>query len=211
MPKPPEEGLIWEWRAFGRLPLDLKARVDALPVRAGIQDVHDLDIYLISPRNNQNVKLRRLGARWVLKLKQLLETLSSGIDLYREGMNMIYELPVSLERVEEAAVLLETDISNPTTPSHRVDRAELVQLFRAASPPVCVVEAPKVRSQFLIEKGWVELADVEFPKRRIQTISVHSHDRAVVEETLSNLDCTDSIAPNCLEAMNYVEACRRWA
>ncbi|MGH9829498.1 MAG: hypothetical protein ACREDR_40290, partial [Blastocatellia bacterium] len=63
MSKPPEEGRIWEWRAFGSLPRNITAQVEGFPVRAGLNRVPDLDIYLISQTTNQNVKLRLLYSR----------------------------------------------------------------------------------------------------------------------------------------------------
>src|ERR1700730_7942310 len=53
MTKPPEEGRIWEWRAFGHLSETLAAKVRAYPVR--FSDLRGDDIYLISPHSDQNV------------------------------------------------------------------------------------------------------------------------------------------------------------
>jgi hypothetical protein len=206
MSKPPEEGRIWEWRAFGSLPKNLIARVEGLPVRAGLRAFADLDIYLISSRNNQNVKLRRAGANWVLKLKPLLRTTAASIDLYQESFETVYPLPVSIGRIEAAARLLETDLPAAASKQKEAfDFASLVEMFQFATPPVAVVEVPKVRTQFLIDGGWIEMADARFPKLDTQTISIHSTELRNVEETLARTEGVQG-----LEVMNYVEACRRW-
>ena len=205
MSKPPEEGRIWEWRAFGSLPRNIRAQVEGFPVRAGLSRVPDLDIYLISQTSNQNIKLRLLCSRWVLKLKLLLETTQDRIDLYRESLSMVYDLPVAVEPVLETARLLETMLPSRAYEAREVGREELIELFRSASPPVRVVEVPKVRSQFVIERGWIEIADAKFPNVDTQTISIHSHDLKEIEKTLSEFEPLQD-----LDVMNYVEACRRW-
>src|SRR4030095_12986916 len=67
MSKSPEEGKIWEWRAFGKLSEALVARVRAHPVRMVLLNIQGEDLYLISPDSDQNVKLRRNVGGWVLK------------------------------------------------------------------------------------------------------------------------------------------------
>src|SRR5262249_13953836 len=95
MTKPPEEGRIWEWRAFGRLNPELLAKVNTLPLRAGIVGRPEFDTYLISPSTDNNIKLRDLDGRSVLKLKPLLESRADAIELYHESIDMIYEFPVA--------------------------------------------------------------------------------------------------------------------
>jgi hypothetical protein len=55
MSKPPEEGEIWEWRAFGQpSETTLKLILDH-PIRMGVKDQQGEDLYLISPISDQNV------------------------------------------------------------------------------------------------------------------------------------------------------------
>ena len=63
----------------------------------------------------------------------------------------------------------------------------------------------KRRSQYQFEKGWLEMADVKFPTRDIQSVSVHSSEIEVVKEMIERLQPGDELEP-----MNYIEACRRW-
>ncbi|HET8675530.1 MAG TPA: hypothetical protein VFO63_07095, partial [Blastocatellia bacterium] len=69
MAKAPEEGEIWEWRAFGRVDERLASLILAHPIRLGISDHRGTDLYLISESSDQNVKLRKSGTEWLLKFK----------------------------------------------------------------------------------------------------------------------------------------------
>jgi hypothetical protein len=57
----------------------------------------------------------------------------------------------------------------------------------------------------MVHNGWIELADMLFPRKRTQSISVHSSQREIVRQTISELN----IEPG-LKIMNYVRACRLW-
>jgi hypothetical protein len=82
---------------------------------------------------------------------------------------------------------------------------DTVRVLAAASPLVVPVKVEKVRSQYQFDDGWIEMADAECGRHRVQTISIHSEKLEVVERMVENLRPGDE-----LEVMNYVEACRRW-
>jgi hypothetical protein len=205
MSKSPEEGKIWEWRAFGKLSGELVSRVRAYPIRMGIKDIQGEDLYLVSPDSDQNLKLRRSPGGWVLKFKLLFETRTAPIELYSESAEYTYQLPVPLDRVKEAAVLLATRLPKKTLGEDGLfDFEKLINALGKSSPSIVDTSVTKIRSQFAFENGWFELADVEFEQRSTQSISVNSHDLEVVKEATKELDAGK------LEVMNYVEACRRW-
>ena len=117
----------------------------------------------------------------------------------------MYAFPINVETLREAARLLLTELPDSATQPDTVDRDRFVQVLAASSPPVRAVEIPKTRSQFVTQGGWIELAEVQFPAGKVQSMSIHSRKLEVVHRTLDELD------PDAgLEAMNYVEACRRW-
>ncbi|HKP85816.1 MAG TPA: hypothetical protein VJZ26_06960, partial [Blastocatellia bacterium] len=95
MTKAPEEGRVWEWRAFGHINDRLAAKVQAYPIRMGISNLRGEDIYIISPISDQNVKLRSSSAGTYLKFKLLLETRPGGFELYRESVQYNFSFPVS--------------------------------------------------------------------------------------------------------------------
>ena len=74
MRKPSEEGKIWEWRAFGKLPPELLSAVNSLPIRDGMIGRPDNDTYLTTPATEHNIKLREISGHLVLKLKLLLDS-----------------------------------------------------------------------------------------------------------------------------------------
>ena len=205
MTKPSEEGRIWEWRAFGRISDDLAAKVRAYPIRFGLIDIDGEDIYLVSPRNDQNVKFRKYPGGWVLKFKLLLETKPGPFELYNERPEFTHRLPVSHDRLKEAAGLLAVELRDASPSVESFSEEEFVKALAQATPPVAEVRVAKRRSQFQFENGWLELAEAKFQRRSVQSISAHSRELEVVKRMLERLQPGDE-----LEAMNYIDACRRW-
>jgi hypothetical protein len=205
MAKPPEEGKVWEWRAFGSLSPDLLARVNALPLRAGIVGRPEFDIYLISPISDNNIKLRETDVRFVLKLKPLLEAGTDKIELYQESMDMVYDFPVDKPVFDRVCSLLETAPAGDLSAIQSFGEEGFTRALSTCRPPIKRVEVSKTRSQFVVLNGWVELADMIFPRKITQSISVHSFQKEVVARTLSELNVN-----NGLKEMNYVRACRLW-
>jgi hypothetical protein len=205
MSKAPEEGRIWEWRAFGRISDELARRAQAYPIRQGISNHRGEDIYLISSISDQNVKLRLYSTVSYLKFKLLLDTRPGGFELYRESIQYTHPFPIRFEVLEEAARLLKVTLPTETSTANSFSEDESVRLLAASSPPVVRVGVKKVRSQYQFDGGWVELADIEFSHLRVQSISIHSENIEVIERMIENLQPDDG-----LEVMNYIEACRRW-
>lgn len=205
MTKPPEEGEIWEWRAFGPISERLATEVRAYPIRLGVSDFRGDDIYLVAPRSDQNVKLRRYTSGWVLKLKLLFETRPGSYELYNESAEFTYGFPVSLATLEEAARLLEVELPGALLSTAAFIEEDFVKALAGSSPTVAETKVSKRRSQYQFENGWLELADVNFAKHNVQSISIHSPDIEVVKEMVNRLRPGDELEP-----MNYIEACRRW-
>jgi len=205
MSKAPEEGKIWEWRAFGRITDELAAKVKAYPIRLGISNLPVRDIYLISPLSDQNVKLRWYFTGLYLKFKLLIDTKPGQIELYSEGVQYTYPFPISFETLKEAARLLQVTLPDTALRSDAFNEDETMRVLAAASPPVVRVDVKKTRSQYQFDDGWIEMADIVCGKHRVQTISIHSERLEVVERMIESLRPGDE-----LEVMNYVEACRRW-
>jgi hypothetical protein len=205
MTKPSEEGQIWEWRAFGQITDELAAKVRAYPIRLGVRDINGEDIYLVSPNSDQNVKFRKYPGGWVLKFKLLLETRTGAFELYNERPEFTYRLPVSGDLLREAARLLAVELPETGASTGSFDEQDFVKVFARATPPVVEYRVAKRRSQYQFENGWLEIADVKFQRRTIGSISVHSRSLELVKKMLDSLRLGDD-----LQAMNYLQACRRW-
>lgn len=203
--KPPEEGKIWEWRAFGPISETLAAKVRAYPIRLGISDLRGEDIYLIAPHSDQNVKLRRYANGWVLKLKLLFETKARPLELYNESAEFTYQFPVSLDKLKDSARLLGVSLPGAALSIESFAEAEFVRTLAESSPPVAESRVSKRRSQYQFANGWLEVADVKFATCETQSLSVHSPDIEVVKGMVERLQTGAELEP-----MNYVEACRLW-
>lgn len=205
MSKAPEEGKIWEWRAFGRITDELAAKIKAYPIRLGISNLPVRDIYMIPPISNQNVKLRWYFTGLYLKFKLLIDTKPGQIELYSESVQYTYPFPISFETLNEAARLLQVTLPDTAIAPDAFSEDETMRALAAASPPVVRVDVKKLRSQYQFDGGWIEMADAACGKHHVQTISIHSENLEVVERMIESLQPGDE-----LEVMNYVEACRRW-
>ena len=204
MTKPPEEGQIWEWRAFGNISHQVAAQVESLPIRSGIRNLPLTDIYLIPPVSEQNVKLRLTDRGWVLKFKLLLEKQPDGIELYHETARWTFAFPIRLTTMQQAARLLDATLPEAALRRESFTQKQMIAALRAATPAVVQVETKKVRSQYQFEGGWLEIADVDFGSRQIHSLSLHSPSIEVVKRMIEQLH-----PDNSLTVMNYVEACRR--
>ncbi|MFY9609985.1 MAG: hypothetical protein WAU45_15365 [Blastocatellia bacterium] len=204
MIKQPEEGEIWEWRAFGRLSKALADRFHSYPIRLALINIGGEDLYLISPNSDHNVKLRKYDDRWILKFKLRLRGAPGDAELYNESAAFSYSFPVGPDQLTSAAALLRVKLGRE--PASDLSPDEFTRELEKASPSVKSAHVKKKRSQFEFEGGWLELADVQFAKHHTQSISIHSTDKRTVELMRERL------APGTgWEVMNYVEACRRWA
>jgi hypothetical protein len=203
MMKAPEEGQIWEWRGFGNLSHQLAAQVRSLPIRNGIRNLAGTDIYLIPPVSEQNVKLRLTDRGWVLKFKMLLAKHINGIELYHETARWTFAFPISLTTMQEAARLLDVTLLGAALQQDSFAKEQLLSALGAATPAVVQVFTQKVRSQYHFDGGWLEIAEVDFGSRRVESLSLHSPDIAAVGRMIKQLH-----PDNSLTVMNYVEACR---
>jgi hypothetical protein len=210
--KAPEEGYVWEWRAFGKLHQTVVDKIKEQPIRIddngnSLSNILGQDRYLISPDSDHNVKLRKsIGSDWLLKIKLLLATETHSIELYQESDKKVYRFPVRREVVEETAELLKISLPENFPTSGRIDADLLIRILQGSTPQVENLLVGKIRSQYQFANGWVELADVTFPDHRTQSISLHAFERQEVENLLAELQPVAG-----LEVMNYLQACRRWA
>jgi hypothetical protein len=203
--KPPEEGLLWEWRAFGQIDASLAALVGNRPVRMGILCHPEEDTYLVSPTSNHNVKLRNYPEGAALKIKLLVAARPDSIELYSESAALIYRFPVGRRELDEAARLLEVEAAESSRALEEFSAAEFIRAIEEGSPRVLTLEVKKTRTQYDFDGGWVEVADVSFPRLRTQTISIQSPELEIVLGLLNQLRPGGG-----LQVMNYVEACRLW-
>jgi hypothetical protein len=203
--KAPEEGELWEWRAFGSPADSTLQLIRAHPIRMEIRDLPAEDLYFVAPKSDQNVKLRLWQGEWVLKFKLLLSTAARGIELYTESAGWVYRFPVQKELLTHAAQLLGVKLSASSNDTPTLSQDEFIDALDSSDPPTAQVIVKKLRSQFDFPGGWVEIAEATFPNQKTCSLSIHSPQQSDVETILGQLNVNDE-----LEVMNYVEACRRW-
>src|SRR5262245_21147485 len=139
--KAAEEGEIWEWRAFGRIPESLKKKIKSLPVRRDLfgrelANLYGQDLYLISPTSDQNIKLRKAGEGWFLKFKLLLTTEAHLIELYLESEKKTYQFPLQASIVKETANLLKTTLPPIEIGDEGLEHDPFIEILAQSTPPV---------------------------------------------------------------------------
>jgi hypothetical protein len=153
-------GTHWEWRGFGQLSSELRARIDALPLRfERPQEI--TDEYLWVPGSPINVKLRLSD----LKFKRLLEV-ARGLELWLEDPAENYALPLAAPVVEKLAA--ELGIVVPALEAAALSREELLRLLDRAKPRVELVAVEKKRWQ----RSWSDRARPESGTEDAVTIEV---------------------------------------
>jgi hypothetical protein len=140
-----------------------------------------------------------------LKFKLLLDTEPGGFELYKESAEFTYRMPVRFDELKAAAQLLSIKLPDSDFANELFEEPDFVKALIRSSPPAHETTVSKRRSQYQWGDGWIELADVEFETREVQSISVHSQRIDEVRGMLESLELDDG-----LETMNYIEACRRW-
>jgi hypothetical protein len=205
MMKPPEDGLIWEWRAFGRVSPELERWLHSHPIRMGIKGQEGFDEYFISTESEQNVKIRRYRTGSVLKFKFLLAVGEDGIELYAESPDYTYRFPLNIEHLRKSARLLGVESPGVELEKIELSTEEFAEQLLRPAPAVSMVGVGKRRWQFICDGGWLELADIAIKGHTLRTISIHSPELAVVQDIKTRIDLSKG-----LEVMNYVRACRRW-
>jgi hypothetical protein len=167
----------------------------------GIVDLAERDVYLISPSSSHNVKIRRYKGGSVLKFKLIWKADGRGIIKTLEDPGLIHPFPVSIDLLQEAAQLL--NVVLPETPADEtVEEEGFLGALGESVPPVRIVEVTKKRSQFEIDGGWLELAAVDFPTRRVDSLSIQSPGLDTVYSFLDSIHVGAGLV-----VMDYVEAC----
>ena len=132
-------------------------------------------------------------------------TETGGFELYKESAEFTYRMPVRFDELKAAAQLLSIKLPENDLANQVFEEPNFVNALIRSSPPAHETTVSKRRSQYQCGDGWIELADVEFETREVQSISVHAQRIDDVRGMLENLRLGDE-----LETMNYIEACRRW-
>ena len=196
-------GKHWEWRGFGRISDELRARIESLdPLFASDRSL--IDTYLWTPHSPVNVKLR-LGD---LKFKRLIES-DGDLEYWLEDESEIHPFPLTADVVSELERALSIRlVGQQQTP---VGRSELVTLLQNAHPPARILLVEKHRRLFSIPASSgvpaiVELTDLVRPER-ITTIALEHSEIEPVRQALGQLGLPDS----GLHPRNYLQALSIWA
>jgi len=196
-------GQHWEWRGFGWVSDDLRARIETLDLRFA-SDQPLVDTYLWTRDGPANVKLRHGD----LKFKRLLES-DGDLECWLEDEKEIHPFPLNLDVLE--ALELALAITLPEGQRTPVGRGELAELLKIAHPPAKILLVEKYRRFFSLPTGVgepviIELTDLIRPEP-INSIALEHADIDAVRQALMQL----SLAESGLRPLNYLQALSIWA
>jgi hypothetical protein len=200
-------GKHWEWRGFGALSGELRARLESLPLKFDRPQIVK-DEYLWTPETAINVKLRFSD----LKFKRLLG-MEEGVERWLEDEAENLPLPLEPRVVEKLA--RELGVSLPQSPEGAYGKQDLVDLLLLAKPIVRCIGVEKKRWQrewMAPEAGaaggtpvTVELAEILSPEATISVALEHPEPGPVrVARDALGLG-------TALRRLNYLEALSVWA
>ena len=196
-------GKHWEWRGFGEISDDLRARIETLsPLFASDRTL--IDTYLWTPHTPVNVKLR-LGD---LKFKRLLES-DGELECWLEEEDEICPFPLDADVVRRLG--RDLAITLPEQQQTLVGRSGLLALLQNAHPPAQIIRAEKQRRLRVLPIGRtfpviVELTEIIEPER-ITTVALEHGEIELVRRALGELSLQDS----GLRPQNYLQALSAWA
>lgn len=196
-------GKNWEWRGFGAISPELRARLDLLPSRyPSRQDL--TDEYLWVQGSPVNIKLRFSD----LKFKRLLER-DRGLERWLEDPAENHPFPIGRGALSQLATDL--GVSIPILPQGAVDRSELLALLEKSTPAVRLVAVTKSRWQRKWTEGGsggevvtVEVAQILSPEAT-WSVGVESPESDLVRKAVEALGLEGA-----LRRLNYLEALGIW-
>ena len=183
----------WEWRAFAP---DFGAVEERLAARATAKVQESDELYLISGRGDDNVKVREES----LERKRLLQVGEDGVEQWLPGLEARF--PVSADDVR--TVLEALDVAVPPLERAAYTLSELLDEVVRPSEQLRTVSVHKRRERYSLE-GWLaEHTDVRGGGASTRTIAVESEDRARVNAAVRELGLESfSVVsfPRALEAL----------
>jgi exopolyphosphatase/guanosine-5'-triphosphate,3'-diphosphate pyrophosphatase len=183
----------WEWRAFA---LDFGAVAERLAARASAKVQESDELYLISGRGDDNVKIREDA----LERKRLLQVGDDGLEQWLPDVEARF--PVSADDVR--TVLQALDVTVPRLERGAYTLSQLLDEVVRPSGQVQTVSVHKRRGRYSLD-GWLaEHTDVRTPGASTRTVAVESEDPARVSAAVRELGLESfSVVsfPRALEAL----------
>lgn len=166
----------WEWRTFGESFGESDDRFAALEP-GGVQESDE--IYLLSPVNVANVKIRDL----LMDIKTLEQVNPDGLEQWKPVMKGAFPLPaVEVKNVFNTLGLAPSPLARPvyTLEQFVAELAEPGQRLR-------VVQVHKRRTRYKIDGCMSEMTEVVADGLKIRTIAIESEDPARLIATVRRL------------------------
>lgn len=216
-------GRHWEWRGFGTISPDLRARWSVLDYALPDRQWHDVvDHYLWVPGYGVNAKMRsgppigdclkfkRLRARW------------NELQLWHEDPEDIHRFPLPWSRL--AAFADELHIKLPSPPQEQIGFDETLAVLQEATPPVQVIEVRKHRLARLWRHAGmevlIEIAEISRPEV-ISSLCLEStleltqwsgpDQMAAARDSVRDSVAGMSVEAEKLQVLNYIDALTVWA
>ena len=197
----------WEWRVFGKLPLQLHAALaQAEQIKKKKREL--VDRYLWRAGCRANIKIRKKK----LKIKELVRATDDGFELWIESRTLKFRFPLEARPADLLAGHLGIPISHPEIAGCKSADA-LIEVLVARHPEIKVVTIQKKRTHYrLTPQGKsisLEVARIEKPLAIesfcIESEPVHGPDHEAVCLGLLRKIRDGFELPDTLRIMGYVD------
>jgi hypothetical protein len=174
----------WEWRVFGEsLALPAAPR---LQMRA--TDAEETEIYLLSTRSIQNVKVRRDA----IDIKLLDAVEAGGLERWRPAGHFSFPLgPAHIARIEEAlGMVISLRLGYP------LDRERFIAALTSLDPALKAVTVTKRRTRFLLAACAGEQVELTINGRRMMSLALEDSSPGFVATSIRMIGLQDAVNLN---------------
>ncbi len=174
----------WEWRIFGeslRLPASPR-----LEMRAA--DAPTTEIYLLSTRSIQNVKLRREA----VDIKWLDAVDTGGLERWRPDGHVVFPLgPAHIAHIQDAL-----GVVIPLRLGYPLDRERFIQVLGSLEPDVTTVAVTKLRTRFALAGCEGEQVELTVNARRLTSLALEDMNPGYVSTAIRMIGAPDAVNLN---------------
>jgi hypothetical protein len=185
----------WEWRVFGeKLQLPDSHRLEMHDTEPETEEV-----YLLSRRSIQNVKLRRDA----VDIKWLDAVDTGGLERWRPAGHFVFPLgPTQIARIQDAlGVVIRERLGYP------LDRARFLRCITRLEPEVVAVPVLKRRTRFTLAGCEGERVELVIDGRRLQSLALEDVNPAFLTTAVRMTGITDPVNlsyPRLLKAIRGI-------
>lgn len=182
----------WEWRTFGE---DLDSFIKEIQSHSLASDRESKESYILSRVGSDNIKIRDQ----LLDIKSPLRINDKGLEQWTVLMKASFPVHIN----DLALVYKAFNIKLPYLEKDEYSYDEFIDVLVKTQEDLLIVQVEKRRFGYEIDGAIVEVADVIFNGKKLNTIAVEHENPHLVLKVLDRFNLNE------MENLNYIEAMKR--